>query len=56
MSATHLTPAAQYLRMSTDDQQYSIVNQTLRIQEYARDSGFSVIKTYEDPGKKRGNH
>jgi DNA invertase Pin-like site-specific DNA recombinase len=51
MSATHLTPAAQYLRMSTDDQQYSIVNQTLRIQEYARDNGFSIIKTYEDPGK-----
>jgi len=44
-------PAAQYLRMSTEDQQYSIVNQRIRIQEYAQSQGFAVIKTYEDPGK-----
>lgn len=37
--------------MSTEDQQYSIVNQRIRIQEYAQSRGFSVIKTYEDPGK-----
>jgi len=51
MSATLPTPAAQYLRMSTEDQQYSIANQRTRIQEYAQNHGFNVIKTYEDPGK-----
>jgi DNA invertase Pin-like site-specific DNA recombinase len=44
-------PAAQYLRMSTEDQQYSITNQRIRIQEYAQNNSFNVIKTYEDPGK-----
>jgi DNA invertase Pin-like site-specific DNA recombinase len=44
-------PAAQYLRMSTDDQQYSIANQRLRIQEYAEQYGFKIIQTYEDPGR-----
>ncbi len=51
MSATLPTPAAQYLRMSTEDQQYSIANQRIRIQEYAQKQGFNVIKTYEDPGR-----
>ncbi len=51
MSATLPTPAAQYLRMSTEDQQYSIANQSIRIQEYALSHGFQIIKTYEDPGK-----
>jgi DNA invertase Pin-like site-specific DNA recombinase len=44
-------PAAQYVRMSTDDQQYSIDNQKSAIQEYARSHGFSVIETYADAGK-----
>ena len=51
MAATSPIPAAQYLRMSTEDQQYSIPNQRIRIQEYAQNNGFNVIKTYEDPGK-----
>ena len=51
MVATPLMPAAQYLRMSTEDQQYSIVNQRTRIQEYAESHGFTVIKTCEDPVK-----
>jgi len=37
--------------MSTEDQQYSIANQRLRIQEYAQNHGFNIVKTYEDPGK-----
>jgi DNA invertase Pin-like site-specific DNA recombinase len=37
--------------MSTEDQQYSIVNQRLRIREYAENHGFEITKTYEDPGK-----
>ena len=44
-------PAAQYLRMSTEDQQYSMTNQSLRIKEYADKHGFDIVKTYEDPGK-----
>jgi DNA invertase Pin-like site-specific DNA recombinase len=44
-------PAAQYLRMSTEDQQYSIDNQRLRIREYAEKHGFEIVKTYQDPGK-----
>jgi DNA invertase Pin-like site-specific DNA recombinase len=44
-------PAAQYLRMSTEDQQYSIANQSLRIREYADKHGFQIVQTYEDPGK-----
>ena len=43
--------AAQYLRKSTEDQQYSIANQRIRIQEYANSHGFNITKTYEDPGK-----
>src|SRR5215467_7682797 len=44
-------PAAQYLRMSTEDQQYSLANQSLHIREYAERNGFEIVKTYEDPGK-----
>jgi len=49
--ATMTIPAAQYLRMSTEDQQYSMANQSLHIQEYAGKHGFAIVKTYEDPGK-----
>ena len=48
-SLTHI-PAAQYLRMSTEHQQYSLDNQAAAIQEYARTHGFTVVRTYEDPG------
>jgi DNA invertase Pin-like site-specific DNA recombinase len=48
---TYPIPAARYLRMSTEDQQYSIANQSARIEQYAEEHGFNVIKTYEDPGK-----
>jgi DNA invertase Pin-like site-specific DNA recombinase len=44
-------PAAQYLRMSTEHQQYSLVNQAAKISEYAADAGFQIIKTYEDSGR-----
>jgi DNA invertase Pin-like site-specific DNA recombinase len=44
-------PAAQYVRMSDDMQQYSIDNQKTAIGEYAASHGFLVIKTYSDPGK-----
>lgn len=51
MSVSVPIPAAQYLRMSTEDQQYSIANQKARIREYAQNKGFNIIKDYEDPGK-----
>jgi DNA invertase Pin-like site-specific DNA recombinase/DNA-binding winged helix-turn-helix (wHTH) protein len=44
-------PAAQYVRMSTEDQQYSIVNQAAAIQLYAQSHGYSVVSTYADEGK-----
>ena len=44
-------PAAQYVRMSDDQQQYSIDNQKEAIQEYAAAHGFQIVKTYSDPGK-----
>lgn len=42
--------AAQYVRMSTEHQQYSIANQQVAIAEYARSHGFEVVRTYEDAG------
>ena len=44
-------PAAQYVRMSTEDQQYSIENQKVAIQEYAERLGYTVAATYTDSGK-----
>src|SRR5437762_38353 len=46
-----LIPAAQYLRMSTEHQQYSLANQSAAIQEYAGRNGFTVVKTYSDAAK-----
>lgn len=43
--------AAQYLRMSTEHQQYSMLNQEAVISTYARQHNFDVIKTYTDPGR-----
>lgn len=45
------TPAAQYIRMSTEHQRYSLDNQCAAIAEYAERRGFAVVKTYADPGK-----
>jgi DNA invertase Pin-like site-specific DNA recombinase/DNA-binding winged helix-turn-helix (wHTH) protein len=44
-------PAAQYVRMSTEDQQYSIANQEAAIRTYAENHGFTVTATYADAGK-----
>jgi DNA invertase Pin-like site-specific DNA recombinase len=44
-------PAAQYLRMSTEHQQYSLENQSVAIQLYAESHGFEVIQTYSDAAK-----
>lgn len=51
MEEQRLIPAAQYVRMSTEDQQYSIANQKAAIQIYAESHGFIVVSTYADAGK-----
>ena len=46
-----IIPAAQYVRMSTEHQQYSLDNQRLAIQDYANAGGFSVVRTNTDGAK-----
>ena len=43
--------AAQYVRMSTEHQQYSTANQDDVIREYAEKRNFEIVKTYADEGK-----
>jgi DNA invertase Pin-like site-specific DNA recombinase len=43
--------AAQYVRMSTDHQQYSIANQVAVIAAYAQRFGLEIVRTYRDEGK-----
>lgn len=43
--------AAQYLRMSTERQIYSIDNQRDAIRDYAEVMGYDIVATYEDPGR-----
>jgi DNA invertase Pin-like site-specific DNA recombinase len=50
MDAT-IIPVAQYLRMSTEHQQYSLDNQIAANKEYADRNGFTVIRSYVDSGK-----
>jgi DNA invertase Pin-like site-specific DNA recombinase/DNA-binding winged helix-turn-helix (wHTH) protein len=51
MEPKHLVPAAQYVRMSTEDQQYSIANQEAAIRTYAMSHGYAVVSSYADAGK-----
>src|ERR1700692_1618042 len=51
MTANPIVPVAQYLRMSTEHQQYSLENQSTAIQEYAESHGFEVIHIYSDAAK-----
>jgi hypothetical protein len=52
MAATNLlVPAAQYLMMSTEHQQYSLENHSTAIQKYAESHGFEVVLTYSDAAK-----
>ena len=51
MEPKPLVPAAQYVRMSTEDQQYSIVNQEAAIRTYAMSHGYAVVASYADAGK-----
>ena len=48
---SHSIPAAQYVRMSTEHQQYSTSNQEDMIREYAVKRGYEIVCTYADEGK-----
>ena len=43
--------AAQYVRMSTEHQQYSTDNQIVAIARYAAQRGYEIVRTYADEGK-----
>jgi len=51
MTANLLIPAAQYLRMSTEHQQYSLENQSAAIRAYAEAQGFQIARTYSDAAR-----
>lgn len=51
MAANLHVPAAQYLRMSTENQQYSLQNQADAIARYASEHNFEVVKTYSDAAR-----
>ena len=44
-------PAAQYLRMSTEHQRYSLENQAAVAEQYAEAHGFSIVLSYADSAK-----
>jgi DNA invertase Pin-like site-specific DNA recombinase len=48
---TEVRRAAQYLRMSTDLQKYSIENQAAAIAAYAARRNISIVRTYADRGR-----
>lgn len=43
--------AAQYVRMSTEHQQYSTHNQSDKIKEYEKQRNIEIVRTYADEGK-----
>jgi DNA invertase Pin-like site-specific DNA recombinase len=49
--ATSLRRAAQYVRMSTEHQQYSIENQSAAIALYAAAHNLGIMRSFVDPGK-----
>jgi DNA invertase Pin-like site-specific DNA recombinase len=51
MTSNSPVPAAQYVRMSKDLQEYSIENQKAAIQRYAAQHGFVIVETYADAGR-----
>lgn len=51
MAQPPVIPAAQYVRMSTELQKYSLENQSAAISQYAALHGFQVVRTYTDSAK-----
>lgn len=50
-TAQMMCRAAQYVRMSTDRQQYSIQNQAAAIAAYAHAHNLTIVRTYRDEGE-----
>src|SRR5437899_9962923 len=50
-AAADLTRAAEYVRMSTEHQQYSTENQSEVIRQYSESRGMVIVRTYADAGK-----
>lgn len=50
MPETPLIPVAEYLRMSTDQQEYSIAYQKVALTEYALAHHMQIVQTYIDSG------
>lgn len=50
MTAPALIAAAAYVRMSTDQQVYSIEHQMDAIEKFARSEGFNIVKIFSDEG------
>lgn len=50
-TSSHVKRAAQYVRMSTEHQQYSTANQRDAISAYAAVHDIEIVATYEDAGK-----
>jgi DNA invertase Pin-like site-specific DNA recombinase len=48
--APQAVSAAEYIRMSTEHQQYSPANQRQAIEEYATRRGFRIVRSYADEG------
>lgn len=51
MSSSQQASAAIYVRMSTENQNYSTDHQRAKIREYASNNGIEIIKEYIDEGK-----
>lgn len=51
----HRVRVAQYLRMSTDHQQYSLHNQSEYIKDYAEKNNMEIAYTYDDAGGDAAN-
>ena len=51
MTTDRHVPATQYLRMSTEHQQYSLENQSAAIRKYGKTHGFDIVCTYSDAAK-----
>ena len=51
VEAPPLLRAVEYVRMSTEHQQYSTENQADKIREYAARRGIEIVRTYADAGK-----
>jgi DNA invertase Pin-like site-specific DNA recombinase len=51
MAKDQVAPAAEYVRMSTEHQQYSLENQSAAIHKYAELNGFQVVRTYSDEAR-----